>query len=112
MNTASNSQQPSSQPQRASSAQSSQSSTEGRGAGRPPRSSRQPRTLQGLQRRDSRERTSTEEAEGPRRLVSLDAYRGFIMMVLAAAGFGIYKLTQLPADAAVWNQLDYDLWQQ
>ncbi|MGM0490502.1 MAG: acyltransferase family protein [Planctomycetota bacterium] len=112
MNTASNSQQPSSQPQRASSAQSSQSSTEGRGAGRPPRSSRQPRTLQGLQRRDSRERTSTEEAEGPRRLVSLDAYRGFIMMVLAAGGFGIYKLTQLPADAAVWNQLDYDLWQQ
>jgi len=34
------------------------------------------------------------------------------MMVLAASGFGIYKLAQLPADAPVWNQIDYGLWQQ
>lgn len=47
----------------------------------------------------------------PRRLVSLDAYRGFIMVMLAASGFGIARLAQLPADAPVWRTLDYDFWQ-
>ena len=44
------------------------------------------------------------------RLVSLDAYRGFIMTMLAAGGFGIAALTQLPSDAGVWNRLDYEMW--
>ncbi len=47
----------------------------------------------------------------PTRLVSLDAYRGFIMMMLAANGFGIARLTQLPQDAPIWQVLDYDIWQ-
>ena len=42
------------------------------------------------------------------RLVSLDAYRGFIMIVLGAAGFGLYQLSQLPADAPVWNTISYE----
>jgi predicted acyltransferase len=46
------------------------------------------------------------------RLLSLDAYRGFIMVMLAAAGFGIHQFTQLPPEAPVWNELDYDTWQQ
>ncbi|MHB8972945.1 MAG: acyltransferase family protein [Pirellulaceae bacterium] len=46
------------------------------------------------------------------RLFSLDAYRGFVMLVLAASGFGILQLTQLPPEAPVWQQLDYDTWQR
>ncbi len=46
------------------------------------------------------------------RLVSLDAFRGFIMIMLAASGFGVLQLTQLPADAPVWKDLDYATWQQ
>ena len=46
------------------------------------------------------------------RLASLDAYRGFIMIMLAASGFGIYQMTRLPQEAPVWNVLDYDIWQQ
>ena len=47
-----------------------------------------------------------------KRLVSLDAYRGLIMTMLAASGFGIARLAQLPADAPVWDTLDYSLWQR
>jgi predicted acyltransferase len=42
------------------------------------------------------------------RLVSLDAFRGFIMIVLGAAGFGLYQLSQLPADAPAWNKISYE----
>jgi predicted acyltransferase len=45
------------------------------------------------------------------RLVSLDAYRGFIMVMLAASGFGIARLARLPEDAPIWQVLDYDIWQ-
>ena len=48
----------------------------------------------------------------PIRLVSLDAYRGFIMLMLAANGFGIARLARLPEDAPIWQVLDYDIWQQ
>jgi predicted acyltransferase len=34
------------------------------------------------------------------------------MTVLAASGFGIYQLSQLPPSAPVWQQLDYQIWQQ
>lgn len=44
--------------------------------------------------------------------MSLDAYRGFIMVLLAASGFGILQLTQLPYEAEVWYELDYDTWQR
>jgi predicted acyltransferase len=46
------------------------------------------------------------------RLLSLDAYRGFVMLVLAASGFGILQLTQLKPEAPVWKTLDYDTWQR
>ncbi|MCA9076431.1 MAG: DUF5009 domain-containing protein [Planctomycetaceae bacterium] len=46
------------------------------------------------------------------RLVSLDAYRGFIMMMLAASGFGIYRFAQLPADAPVWETWDHEFWER
>jgi len=42
----------------------------------------------------------------PARLTSLDAYRGFIMTLLAAGGFGIYGLSRMPADAPVWKLLN------
>ncbi|MCH2203196.1 MAG: DUF5009 domain-containing protein [Fuerstiella sp.] len=45
------------------------------------------------------------------RLRSLDAYRGFIMIVLAAHGFGFSDFTELPRDAPVWKTTDYDVWQ-
>ncbi len=51
-------------------------------------------------------------APRPPRLVSLDAYRGFIMIMLAASGFGIGRLANLPEDAPVWKELDYQQWQQ
>ncbi len=47
-----------------------------------------------------------------RRLVSLDAYRGLIMTMLAASGFGIAQLARLPKDAPVWDVLDYSFWQR
>ena len=45
------------------------------------------------------------------RLVSLDAFRGFIMIMLAASGFGIAKFASLPEDAPVWLECDYEWWQ-
>ncbi len=51
-------------------------------------------------------------AAKPPRLVSLDAYRGFIMIMLAASGFGIARLAQLPETAPVWKEVDYAAWQE
>ncbi len=45
------------------------------------------------------------------RLVSLDAYRGFIMFVLAASGFGIARFAALPDSAPVWQTRDRETWQ-
>lgn len=61
---------------------------------------------------DARPRAARAVAERPKRLVSLDAYRGFVMIMLASAGFGIAKLAGLPRDAPVWNVFDFDVWQQ
>ena len=47
-----------------------------------------------------------------KRLVSLDAYRGFIMTLLAANGFGILALSKTPADSMLWKILDRDIWQR
>ncbi|QDS87772.1 hypothetical protein EC9_19540 [Rosistilla ulvae] len=49
-------------------------------------------------------------AASSRRLVSLDAYRGFIMLLLAANGFGIARLASLPESAPIWNILDRGIW--
>jgi len=48
----------------------------------------------------------------PKRLVSLDAYRGFIMTMLAASGFGIFRLAQLKPDNSVWQIWDYETFQR
>lgn len=70
----------------------------------------QPQTLSGLQRRRAPTQRATAQGEPPARLASLDAYRGFIMTMLAAVGFGMYSFTTLPPDAPVWNTLDYEIW--
>jgi heparan-alpha-glucosaminide N-acetyltransferase len=57
-------------------------------------------------------RTDAAGRDESKRLVSLDAYRGFIMAMLAASGFGIARLAQLSEDKPVWGALDYDTWQQ
>jgi heparan-alpha-glucosaminide N-acetyltransferase len=49
--------------------------------------------------------------EGIGRLISLDAYRGFIMLMLAAGGFGIARFAALPEDAPVWQQQDRQTWE-
>ncbi len=44
------------------------------------------------------------------RLVSLDAFRGFIMMMLAANGFGILAFSKIEESAAVWQTHDRAFW--
>ncbi|QDT55085.1 hypothetical protein Pan44_31260 [Caulifigura coniformis] len=46
-----------------------------------------------------------------KRLVSLDAYRGFIMTLLAANGFGILTLSRTSEDSPLWKILDRETWQ-
>ncbi|MFM7165932.1 MAG: acyltransferase family protein [Planctomycetaceae bacterium] len=52
---------------------------------------------------------STPAAE---RLVSLDAFRGFIMMMLAAGGFGLLAFSKISESAPVWQQYDRAFWKQ
>ena len=58
---------------------------------------------------DLRQSFSEEHPAG--RLVSLDAFRGFIMIVLAAHGFGFASFSNLPREAPAWNVADYEVWQ-
>ncbi len=53
---------------------------------------------------------AASNATTPKRLLSLDAYRGLVMILLAAHGFGIAHMASLPEDAAIWRSLDYDAW--
>lgn len=46
----------------------------------------------------------------PGRLVSLDAFRGFIMTMLAASGFGIAGFAAIEYPSDVWNSHDHDYW--
>ena len=52
-----------------------------------------------------------QDDRSPGRLASLDAFRGFIMIVLAAHGFGFSQFAELPEDAPAWKITDYDTWQ-
>lgn len=53
------------------------------------------------------DKTSTAPPKKPAgRLLSLDAFRGFIMLLLAAHGFGIAALARTPADNELWQILD------
>jgi predicted acyltransferase len=57
-------------------------------------------------------RQETQPGGVPGRLTSLDAFRGFIMMMLAAGGFGILRFSRLPEDAPVWAAQNRVLWQE
>ena len=56
-------------------------------------------------------KSSDSPGKHPGRLTSLDAYRGFIMITLAASGFGIASFAALEADAPAWENVDYKTWQ-
>jgi predicted acyltransferase len=43
----------------------------------------------------------------PTRLVSLDAYRGFIMLAMASAGFRLYQVAKQFPDSASWQFLGF-----
>ncbi len=58
-----------------------------------------------------RKRGDRASGKTPVRLVSLDAFRGFIMMMLAAEGFGIYAFSRIPESSPVWQSHDYGFWQ-
>ncbi len=47
----------------------------------------------------------------PERLVSLDAYRGFIMTMLAANGFGILEFSEIDESSPVWQSHNRGWWQ-
>ncbi len=52
----------------------------------------------------------TKTPKPPARLVSLDAYRGFIMMMLAASGFGISAFAKLDSGLPVWQVHNHEWW--
>ncbi|HZO83678.1 MAG TPA: DUF5009 domain-containing protein [Verrucomicrobiae bacterium] len=47
-------------------------------------------------------------ASNPQRLVSLDAYRGAIMLLMASSGLGIPQIAKGFPDSAVWRFLGYE----
>ncbi len=53
----------------------------------------------------------TKEAPGAGRLVSLDAYRGFIMLLLISHGFGLSVLQNYPGWTWLANQVDHAAWE-
>lgn len=51
--------------------------------------------------------------EKPTRLMSLDAYRGFVMLAMASAGFALTKVSQNPEILARYDQTSYaHAWRQ
>jgi predicted acyltransferase len=47
----------------------------------------------------------------PGRLVSLDAFRGFIMLMLVSHGFGLYALVNHPQFSWLSNQFEHAKWE-
>lgn len=43
------------------------------------------------------------------RLVSLDAFRGFVMLLMASAGFGLHQMAEANPDSWGWQQIDYQV---
>ncbi|MBL8849952.1 MAG: DUF1624 domain-containing protein [Planctomycetaceae bacterium] len=61
---------------------------------------------------ENRPPAARPQPRNPGRLASLDAYRGFIMLMLAASGFGIGQFVEIDASSPVWKIADYSIWQQ
>ena len=59
----------------------------------------------------SRRRSDSRSSDLNDRLVSLDAFRGFIMMMLAAGGFGILAFSKIDKASPVWEIHSWDKWQ-
>ena len=49
-------------------------------------------------------------AKAAQRLVSLDAFRGFIMMMLAASGFGVLAFSRIDEASPVWQTHNREFW--
>jgi len=43
------------------------------------------------------------------RLVSLDAFRGFVMILMASSGFGLAQMADLNPDSGLWQQIKYQV---
>lgn len=61
--------------------------------------------------RPKNRKKSRAKSNPGKRLVSLDAYRGFIMMMLAASGFGIARFSALKEDNPVWQSWNFEFFQ-
>ncbi len=61
---------------------------------------------------ESRTRRRKHAPRHSERLVSLDAFRGFIMLILAAKGFGLLAFSRIDEAAPVWQTHDHALWQR
>jgi heparan-alpha-glucosaminide N-acetyltransferase len=55
-----------------------------------------------------RQETSSDGERTPHRLVSLDAYRGAIMLLMASSAFGIPQMAKTFPDSAVWKFLGHE----
>ena len=60
----------------------------------------------------TRRRSTAKSEKSESRLVSLDAFRGFIMMLLAANGFGLLAFSRIDESSPVWTIHNRDLWQR
>jgi len=67
-----------------------------------------PKVLGGKDKKRARSKNANTMGK---RMVSLDAYRGFIMIMLAANGFGIAALARLKKDNAVWETFSFERFQ-
>ncbi|MCA8996539.1 MAG: DUF1624 domain-containing protein [Planctomycetaceae bacterium] len=56
----------------------------------------------------SEEGKKTSRPQPVPRLVSLDAYRGFIMILLAASGFGLGRMARQPEESRLWELVSRD----
>ena len=68
-----------------------------------------------LQSKGRNESVDSEKSDKPRvkppgRLVSLDAFRGFIMIMLAATGFGIAGFAAIDDSSPVWQVRNHEYW--
>ncbi|MBW7937793.1 MAG: hypothetical protein H3C63_02840, partial [Candidatus Omnitrophica bacterium] len=48
-------------------------------------------------------------SEKSQRLISLDAYRGFVMLAMVSGGFGLTQIAEKFPDNLWWERIDYQL---